>query len=65
MTDDPCCRVCAGSAPFKMCRVQHDCLCHIERDLQTQKRDNALTYKDSTARTAIGNVMREQKARSK
>ena len=48
-----------------MCRVQHDCLCHIERDLQTQKRDNALTYKDSTARTAIDNVMREQKARRK
>lgn len=44
-----------------MCRERHNCLCHIERDLIAQKKHNATTYKDTTARTAIRNVMKGQK----
>jgi len=58
---DPCCANCKGSPPMMMCREHHNCLCHIERDLIAQKKHNATTYKDTTARTAIRNVMKGQK----
>lgn len=71
MNDFPCCAVCRGHAPFFFCKdkpkdvLEPGCECHIQQELRSRKKYNALTYKDSTARIAIGNVMREQRARKK
>lgn len=71
MNDFPCCALCRGISPFFFCKdkpkgvLEPGCECHVQQELKSRKKYNALTYKDTTARTAISNVLREQKASKK
>lgn len=60
--DNPeCLACCKGAPPYFLCRVQHDCICHLEKGLMAQKKHKASGHRDPTATTAIGNVMKGQK----
>lgn len=55
-----CCQVCKGATPFFFC-TDHQCFCHLAQDQRAVKYQTHLGYKDSTANTAINNIMKERK----
>lgn len=55
----PCCSTCRGRSPFpEICR-EKTCFCHVAQ--AARKQGSTITHRDTTANTAINNIMKGKK----